>query len=54
MFNLTVEQLVEKIITSVLFYLVAVIAPQRYRKSGKQAGICRLVFLLQLFKTKRL
>lgn len=53
MFNLTVEQLVEKII-SPLFVLVEIIAPQQYRMSDKQAGLCRLVFLLQLYKTKRM
>jgi len=41
-------------ITFVLFYLVEILAPQPDRASDKQASICRLVFLLQLFKTKRI
>jgi hypothetical protein len=40
-----------------LFVLVDIIdflMPQSDRMSDKQAGLCRLVFLLQLFQTKRM
>lgn len=35
------------------FVLIEIIVPQRCRMSCKQASICSLVFLLQLFKTGR-
>ena len=39
---------------AVLFVLVELPMPQSDRVSDKLAGICRLVFLLQLYKTKRI
>lgn len=46
--------LLDIILKNVLFVLVEIIAPQRYRRWTRHSRTRSLLFLIQLFKTKRL